>query len=217
MIFAQGSRFGGHALFVKDRKLHYVYNFLGLRPSSTSSPRRWRPAGTCSESVHAESRASAASRTAPRSCSVEADGRTEGALRTQTGLFALGGEGLSIGRDTGSAVSEQYTPGSSSGRHDPPSRDQRRATTPTSTSNNTWPQRWRATDHFSSPRSRRYRAASGGRDPGGNLDRRTGAADYRKHQHPRMGIDQPPSADQRRSLRRPTPAARISPGRRRRR
>jgi len=31
VIFAQGSRFGGHALFVKDRKLHYVYNFLGLK------------------------------------------------------------------------------------------------------------------------------------------------------------------------------------------
>ena len=32
MIFAQGSRFGGHALFVKDGKLYYVYNFLGIPP-----------------------------------------------------------------------------------------------------------------------------------------------------------------------------------------
>ena len=29
---AQGSRFGGHTLFIKDRKLYYVYNFLGIRP-----------------------------------------------------------------------------------------------------------------------------------------------------------------------------------------
>ena len=28
VIFAYGSRFGGHTLFIKDRKLHYVYNFL---------------------------------------------------------------------------------------------------------------------------------------------------------------------------------------------
>src|SRR5262249_17891550 len=28
VIFAHGSRFGGHALFIKDGKLHYVYNFL---------------------------------------------------------------------------------------------------------------------------------------------------------------------------------------------
>jgi arylsulfatase A-like enzyme len=30
VIFAQGARFGGHALYLKDRKLHYVYNFLAM-------------------------------------------------------------------------------------------------------------------------------------------------------------------------------------------
>ena len=29
VIFSQGSRFGGHALYVKDGKLAYVYNWLG--------------------------------------------------------------------------------------------------------------------------------------------------------------------------------------------
>ena len=29
VIFSQGSRFGGHALYVKDGKLVYVYNFVG--------------------------------------------------------------------------------------------------------------------------------------------------------------------------------------------
>ena len=32
VIFAHGSRFGGHALFLKDQKLWYVYNFLGIPP-----------------------------------------------------------------------------------------------------------------------------------------------------------------------------------------
>ncbi len=32
MLFAHGSRFGGHALFLKDQKLRYVYNFLGVPP-----------------------------------------------------------------------------------------------------------------------------------------------------------------------------------------
>ena len=32
VIFAHGSRFGGHAIFIKDRKLYYVYNFLGIAP-----------------------------------------------------------------------------------------------------------------------------------------------------------------------------------------
>ena len=35
VIFAHGSRFGGHALFIKDGKLHYVYNFLGIPPEQT--------------------------------------------------------------------------------------------------------------------------------------------------------------------------------------
>ena len=30
VIFAQGSRFGGHSLYVKDNRLHYVNSFVGL-------------------------------------------------------------------------------------------------------------------------------------------------------------------------------------------
>jgi hypothetical protein len=30
-IFAHGSRFGGHRLFIKEMKLHYVYNLLGIK------------------------------------------------------------------------------------------------------------------------------------------------------------------------------------------
>ena len=43
MIFAHGSRFGGHALFVKDGQLTYVYNFLGIPPENTLVGRRARP------------------------------------------------------------------------------------------------------------------------------------------------------------------------------
>ena len=32
VIFAHGSRFGGHTLFIKGQKLYYVYSFLGIRP-----------------------------------------------------------------------------------------------------------------------------------------------------------------------------------------
>ena len=30
VLFAHGSRFGGHALYVKDNRLYYVYNFVGI-------------------------------------------------------------------------------------------------------------------------------------------------------------------------------------------
>ena len=29
VLFAHGSRFGGHALYIKDGKLKYAYNFVG--------------------------------------------------------------------------------------------------------------------------------------------------------------------------------------------
>src|SRR6201999_3863180 len=32
VIFAQGARFGGHALFLKDGNLWYTYNFIGIPP-----------------------------------------------------------------------------------------------------------------------------------------------------------------------------------------
>ena len=36
-IFAHGSRFGGHSLFVKDGTLTYAYNFLGIPPETRFS------------------------------------------------------------------------------------------------------------------------------------------------------------------------------------
>ena len=30
VLFSHGSPFGGHALYVKDNRLHYVYNFVGM-------------------------------------------------------------------------------------------------------------------------------------------------------------------------------------------
>ncbi len=37
VIFNHGSRFGGHALYVKDGKLHYVYNWVGITEQKVSS------------------------------------------------------------------------------------------------------------------------------------------------------------------------------------
>src|SRR3954454_24919391 len=30
VLFAHGSRFGGHSLYVRENRLHYVYNFVGM-------------------------------------------------------------------------------------------------------------------------------------------------------------------------------------------
>ena len=34
---AQGGRFGGYSLFVKDKKLHFAYNFCGLEEHKVAS------------------------------------------------------------------------------------------------------------------------------------------------------------------------------------
>lgn len=111
VILAQGSRFGGHALFVKDRKLRYVYNFLGLKPEQHLESAPLEPGAYVlgvefvkeGQGEHRETLGTA-------KLYVDEDVVADASIRGQTGHFSLCGEGLSIGRDTGDAVSEQYTP-----------------------------------------------------------------------------------------------------------
>jgi arylsulfatase len=113
VIFAHGSRFGGHALFIKDKKLHYVYNFLGIKPEQKFVSDALRPgrytfgmefirekAGKYKESV------------GKTTLYVNEKIVDQGDMKTQPGKFTLSGDGLCIGRDSGDAVSEDYkTPG----------------------------------------------------------------------------------------------------------
>ncbi|MFH6781091.1 MULTISPECIES: arylsulfatase [Methylobacterium] len=114
VIFAHGSRFGGHALFIKDQKLHYVYNFLGIKPEQQFvSKGELKPgkytlgmeftrtgAGPHKESV------------GTMKLYVNDDVVAEGPMKTQPAKFTLSGDGLCIGYDGGDAVSAEYkTPG----------------------------------------------------------------------------------------------------------
>ncbi len=110
IVCSQGSRFGGYAMFVKDAKLAFVYNFLGVAPAqrlSTDAPRSGR------HIVGVEFNKESVSK------NLECFGKTtlfvddkpvdSGKFRMQTGHYALCGEGLCIGRDSGDAVSGDYT------------------------------------------------------------------------------------------------------------
>jgi arylsulfatase len=113
VIFAHGSRFGGHSLFIKDKKLHYVYNFLGIKPeqkfvSTELTPGKYTvgmefvrgSGGKNGESI------------GTTKLYVNDKVVAEGAMRTQPGKFTLSGDGLCIGYDSGDAVSQEYkTPG----------------------------------------------------------------------------------------------------------
>jgi arylsulfatase A-like enzyme len=112
VIFAHGSRFGGHSLFIHDKKLTYVYNFLGIPPEQKFvagdelEPGRYtlgmefirEKAGEYHESL------------GTTKLYVNDKVVAEGPMRTQTGKFTLCGDGLCIGRDSADAVAKEYTP-----------------------------------------------------------------------------------------------------------
>jgi arylsulfatase len=117
VIFAHGSRFGGHALFIKDKKLHYVYNFLGIKPEQKFVSEELKPgkhtlgmefirdkAGKYGESL------------GKMTLYVDEKIAAQGDMKAQVGKFTLAGDGLCIGRDSGDAVSEEYkSPGTFKG------------------------------------------------------------------------------------------------------
>jgi arylsulfatase len=111
VIYAQGSRFGGHALFVKDGTLYYVHNFIGIPPEQRVSA----PAPTSGRHIvgveftkegYGERRESHG----PLKLHIDDAVVAEEKIRTMTGYYALCGEGLCIGYDSGDAVSSLYRP-----------------------------------------------------------------------------------------------------------
>jgi arylsulfatase len=112
VIFAHGSRFGGHTLFIKDKKLYYVYNFLGIEEQKFVSDeldldpgesytfivdfRMSKMAGEHGESMGATK------------LSVNDKVVAEGPMKAQVGKFTLCGDGLCVGYDSADAVSKEY-------------------------------------------------------------------------------------------------------------
>jgi len=109
VIVSQGSRFGGYSLFVKDGKLYYVYNFLGLAPEqvlSTTLP----AAGNHIVGVEFVKEKMSEKNETLGTMKLYVDGKVveEKAFRTQAGHYSLSGEGLCVGRDSGDPVSKLY-------------------------------------------------------------------------------------------------------------
>ena len=113
VVFAHGSRFGGHSLFVKGGKLWYVYNFLGIPPEQQIVSSVTLKPGKQTLGVefvreeggeHGESLGTA---------TLYVDDQPVGSakIRTQPGTFMLSGDGLCVGRDSGDPVSKEYPSG----------------------------------------------------------------------------------------------------------
>src|SRR5215472_4960055 len=110
VIFAHGSWFGGHALYVKGGRLHYVYNFVGIdeqKVVATEDP----PTGEnliLSASFDKDGEDPPGVATGMLSL-YHGDRKVgEGRIKNQPGYFELAGEGLCVGRDGGAAVTDDY-------------------------------------------------------------------------------------------------------------
>src|SRR5262249_24953620 len=117
VIFAHGSRFGGHALFIKDKKLHYVYNFLGIKPEQKFASPELEPGKYTlgMEFVRAQTGPHGES-LGTTTLYVNDKKVAQSDMKAQAGKFTLAGDGLCIGRDSGDAVSEDYrSPGTFKG------------------------------------------------------------------------------------------------------
>ncbi|BDN80840.1 hypothetical protein YM3MPS_10510 [Mycobacterium pseudoshottsii] len=112
VLFAQGGVAGGHSLFLKDGRLHYVYNWLGERIQTISAP---EPVATGTHVLTAEFRKTADdpdtfSALGTLTLYIDTEAVGDAQIATQPGTFSLTGDGLCVGRDSGSAVADYPAP-----------------------------------------------------------------------------------------------------------
>jgi len=110
VLFAHGARFGGHALYVKDNRLHYVNNFVGLMEQKIDGTQDIPTGKNLILSASFEKDGEDPPGIATGILSLY-HGETkvgEGRIKTQPGFFSLAGEGLCVGRDSGEAVTDDY-------------------------------------------------------------------------------------------------------------
>ncbi|WP_280451946.1 arylsulfatase [Nocardia cyriacigeorgica] len=109
VVFASGGRFGGHALYLLDGVLHYVYNWLGELEQKITAP---TPLPTGDIVVGVDFRKTGVDGPSPTgtvTLHINHDTAATGDIKVQPGYFSLTGEGSNIGRDRGQAVSSDYT------------------------------------------------------------------------------------------------------------
>ena len=110
MIFAHGSRFGGHSLFIKNKKLYYVYNFLGIKPEQVFESNVTLKPGKYTLGMEFTKESKGEHNEPVGSMKLYIDDKVvaQGPMKTQPAKFTLSGDGLCVGYDSGDAVSQLY-------------------------------------------------------------------------------------------------------------
>ncbi len=112
VLFAIGSRFGGHALYVKENRLHYVNNFVGITEQLIVATEDLPTGEKLILSASFEKEGNEPGSAVGTLSLFHGDTKVgEGPLKTQLGAFAVAGAGLYIGRHAGDPLTDDY-PGS---------------------------------------------------------------------------------------------------------
>jgi arylsulfatase len=110
VLFAQGSRFGGHSLYVKDNRLHYVNSFVGMFEQKVVATEDL-PVGEnliLSASFEKDGMDPPPVATGILSLYYGDTKVGEGRIKLQPGSYMIAGEGLAVGRDVGDPVTQDY-------------------------------------------------------------------------------------------------------------
>jgi arylsulfatase A-like enzyme len=110
VLFSHGSRFGGHALYVKDNRLCYVYNFVGQAEQKIVATEDLPTGENLLLSASFDKTGELPRGVSQGTLSLYYGDRLvgEGKIQTQPGKFSIAGEGLNTGRDAGEPVTDDY-------------------------------------------------------------------------------------------------------------
>jgi len=112
VLYAHGGVGGGHSLYIKDRRLRYTFNWLGTHIQDVVADREVTPGPhvLTAEFVLSGPSADAALPGSRGTLTLYVDRDQVGsrAIVTQPGYFCPVGDGICVGRDSGSPVSPEY-------------------------------------------------------------------------------------------------------------
>jgi len=109
VIFAHGTRFGGHGLYVKDNRLHYVNNFVGAEEQMVVGTEDLPTGENLIVSASFEKEGNEPICATGTLTLFHGDKNVgEGKIKTQLGAYAVAGAGLFVGRQAGEPVTDDY-------------------------------------------------------------------------------------------------------------
>jgi hypothetical protein len=109
ILFAMGSRFGGHALYIKDNRLHYVNNFVGIDEQMIVGSEDVPTGHNLILSASFDKQSLEPDHTAGILSLYHGDRKVgQAQIKTQLGAFAIAGAALYVGRDGGEPVTDDY-------------------------------------------------------------------------------------------------------------